>query len=294
MGIGTVNSGTSGYRNPYNTLLTLPGVSNYATSGLFTVNGLGGSIPGSPFTVALGETMRVEGQDATSRIFGTYDYTQMAQPNADAIQEIAYQTSNYAPEYGQAGSVVINMTMKSGTNQYHGTGFDYFVNEDLNAGDPFSSNSHWRKGYSPRNRRNDFGGTLGGPVIIPKLYNGKNKTFFFFAYEQFLEGTQLQLHRHGPNRRYADWRLLGDLTERNLQSVRGLRHSDRAHWARTLWASPMYANEIYDPTTRGVIREWSGVCQSVSEQCHSRQHDESEFSGVSGSVPPTAELQSGR
>ena len=150
LGIGTVNSGTSGYRNPYNTLLTLPGVSNFATSGLFTVNGLGGSIPGSPFTAALTETMRMEGQDATSRIFGTYDYTQMAQPNADAIQEIAYQTSNYAPEYGEAGSVVINMTMKSGTNQYHGTGFDYFVNEDLNAGDPFSSNGEGGQGTAPK------------------------------------------------------------------------------------------------------------------------------------------------
>ena len=82
--------------------------------------------------------MRIEGQDATSRMFGTYDYTQMAQPSVDAIQEIAYQTSNYAPEFGQSGIVVINMTMKSGTNQYHGSGYDYFVNEDLNAGDPFS------------------------------------------------------------------------------------------------------------------------------------------------------------
>ena len=56
----------------------------------------------------------------------------------DSIQEIAYQTSNYAPEFGQSGIVVINMTMKSGTNQYHGTAYDYFVNEDLAAGDPFS------------------------------------------------------------------------------------------------------------------------------------------------------------
>ncbi|MGO9916486.1 MAG: hypothetical protein ACLQIB_17550, partial [Isosphaeraceae bacterium] len=80
------------------------------------------------FVPSLGETMRIEGQDATSRIFNTYDYTQMAQPNTDAVQEIAYQTSNYAPEYGQAGTAVINMTMKSGTNQYHGTAFEYFVN----------------------------------------------------------------------------------------------------------------------------------------------------------------------
>src|SRR6185312_1603327 len=67
LGIGTANSGTTGVRNPYNTLQTLPGVSSYASSGQFTLNGLGGSMT---------ETMRVEGQDATSRLFGTYDYTQ--------------------------------------------------------------------------------------------------------------------------------------------------------------------------------------------------------------------------
>ena len=232
LGIGTVNSGTSGYRNPYNTLLTLPGVSTFATSGLFTVNGLGGSIPGSPFTAALTETMRVEGQDATSRLFGTYDYTQMAQPNADAIQEIAYQTSNYAPEYGEAGSVVINMTMKSGTNQYHGTGFDYFVNEDLNAGDPFSSNGEGGLAR-PRNRRNDFGGTLGGPVIIPKLYNGKNKTFFFFAYEQYLEGSQYNFTDTVPT---AAFRAETSPRSRRMALVvSALRWVFRPRrWARTL------------------------------------------------------------
>jgi hypothetical protein len=250
LGIGTVNSGTSGYRNPYNTLLTLPGVSGFATSGLFTVNGLGGSIPGNPFTAALTETMRVEGQDATSRIFGNYDYTQMAQPNADAIQEIAYQTSNYAPEYGEAGSVVINMTMKSGTNQYHGTGFDYFVNEDLNAGDPFSSNGDGSKAR-PRNRRNDFGGTLGGPVIIPKLYNGKNKTFFFFAYEQYLEGSQYNFVDTVPTAamRTGDFSAISPNGTCSLCAQYGI---PTAPLGTDALGRPIYANEIYDPTTRGV------------------------------------------
>jgi len=250
LGIGTVNSGTSGYRNPYNTLLTLPGVSDYATSGLFVVNGLGGSIPGNPFVASLTETMRVEGQDATSRIFGNYDYTQMAQPNADAIQEIAYQTSNYAPEFGQAGSVVINMTMKSGTNQYHGTGFDYFVNEDLNSGDPFSSNGTGAK-ERPRNRRNDFGGTLGGPLIIPKLYNGKNKTFFFFAYEQYLEGTQLNFVDTVPTAamRAGDFSAISPNGTCSLCAQYGIPTTPLG---TDNLGRPVYANEIYDPTTRGV------------------------------------------
>src|SRR3984885_404096 len=189
LGVGTANSGTSGVRNPYNTLQILPGISGYASSGQFTLNGLGGTTT---------ETMRVEGQDSTSRLFGTYDYTQMGQPSADSIQEIAYQTSNYSAEFGQAGSVVINMTMKSGTNQYNGTGFDYFVNEDLNAGDPFTITPAGTSLVRPRNRRNDFGGTLGGPVRIPKLYNGRNKTFFFFAYEEYLESNQLTFNDTVP------------------------------------------------------------------------------------------------
>jgi hypothetical protein len=81
LGIGTVNAGTSGFRNPYNVIQTLPGVSGYGVGGLFTLNGLGGT--------STPETMRIEGQDATSRIFGTYDYTQLPQPSVDSIQEIA-------------------------------------------------------------------------------------------------------------------------------------------------------------------------------------------------------------
>jgi hypothetical protein len=252
LGIGTVNAGTSGYRNPYNTLLTLPGVSSYNSSGLFNINGLGGSVPGNPFAVALGETMRIEGQDATSRIFGTYDYTQMAQPNTDAVQEIAYQTSNYAPEFGQAGTVVINMTMKSGTNQYHGTGFDYFVNEDLNAGQPYSSNGSGGL-YRPLNRRNDFGGTLGGPVIIPKLYNGKNKTFFFFAYEEFLEGTAYDFVDTVPTTamRSGNFSAISPNGNCSLCAAYGIPTTSFGNDAQ---GQPMYANEIYNPTTRGVTK----------------------------------------
>ena len=65
------------------------------------------------------------------------------------------------------------------------------MNEDLNAGNPFSSTKDGAPGkYRPRNRRHDFGGTLGGPIYITKIYDGKNKTFFFWSYEQFLESQQ--------------------------------------------------------------------------------------------------------
>jgi hypothetical protein len=73
--------------------------------------------------------------------------------------------------------------MKSGTNQYHGTVYDYFVNEALNAAQPLTNDGSGHL-IRQRNRRNDYGFTLRGPVSIPKLYNGHDKTFFFLNFEQ--------------------------------------------------------------------------------------------------------------
>jgi hypothetical protein len=258
LGIGTVNSGSSGYRNPYATLLTLPGVSNYTTSGTFQINGLGNAFSTT-------ETMRVEGQDSTVRLFGAYDYTQMGQPGADSIQEIAYQVSNYAPEFGQAGSAVINMTMKGGTNQYHGSGYDYFVNEDLNAGDPYSisggpgSKSGGSLGkFRPRNRRNDFGGTLGGPVYIPKIYNGHNKTFFFWSYEQYAETTLYSFSDTVP---YAPY-LTGNFSaispngtlpgQCSLCTQYTIQQTGLGNNNKDPQGNLQFANEIYNPLTRAV------------------------------------------
>jgi len=265
LGIGAVNSGSSGYRNPYATLLTLPGISSYVTGSPFTLNGLGGGFE-------LTETMRIEGQDSTSRYgFQTYVYTQMAQPSADAIQEIAYQTSNYAPEYGQAGVAVINMTMKSGTNQYHGSGYDYFVNEDLNAGYAYSRSGGCLTGnnnsvcsssggnggkYRPRNRRNDFGGTLGGPIIIPKIYNGHNKTFFFFNYEEYLETSLESFSDTVPTAAFQKGDFSGISQNGTCSLCSTYNIPTGALGIPTPALDPlgrtMFANEIYDPSSRAV------------------------------------------
>ncbi len=263
IGIGTVNAGTSGYRNPYNTLLTLPGVSGYASSGVFQINGLG-----QAFVTT--ETMRIEGQDATDRFYGAYDYTQMAQPSVDAVQEIAYQVSNYAPEFGQAGSVVINMTMKSGTNQYHGSLYDYLVNEDLDAGDPFSKSGGCITGptgvsqcsptggnggkFRPTQRRDDFGGTLGGPIVIPKIYNGHNKTFWFFNYEEFLETDHYGFNDTVPTANYLNGNFSQISPNGTCSSCAQLGIQTTALGTPAVQVDPngnhVFANEIFDPATR--------------------------------------------
>lgn len=99
--------------------------------------------------------------------------------SVDALQEFRIQTSTYAPEFGRTPGGQISILTRSGTNQFHGTLFDYFRNDVLDANDWFADQQGLPK---PKERQNDFGGTLGGPVF-------KDKTFFFFSYE----GARLRL-----------------------------------------------------------------------------------------------------
>ncbi len=162
---------------------------DYAANFVMIVNG-------APSNTA---AYRVEGLDNTNH---TVSYAlQENQQSPDAIQEVAVQTSNYAAEFGQAGGGLFNITMKSGTNQYHGSGYEYFVNEDLNAAVPFTNDGNGNK-IRPRNRRNDFGGTIGGPVWIPKIYDGHNRTFFFFSMEEFRESSALNFSDTVPTAAY--------------------------------------------------------------------------------------------
>ena len=106
----------------------------------------------------------------------TYYQTPAIIPSIDAIQEFQEQTKGYSAAYG-GGANQINLTTKSGTNQLHGTAYEFFRNDALDARNYFDPHT-----ISPL-RQNQFGYTLGGPVWIPKLYNGRNKTFFFANYE---------------------------------------------------------------------------------------------------------------
>jgi hypothetical protein len=92
-------------------------------------------------------------------------------PSPDAVQEFKVQTDNYSAEYGRAGGAIINATIRSGTNSFHGVAYDYLRNTDLNAYGPFIGS-----GVKPTLVQNQFGGTLGGPIKQDKL-------FFFADYE---------------------------------------------------------------------------------------------------------------
>jgi hypothetical protein len=160
----SIGGSATGLRNPYSSLQLIPGT-YFAQDSAIRVNGMPSNT----------ESLKIEGQESSTGLWFTQSWTQ---PSVDAIQEVGVQTSNFAAELGQVGGGVFNTTMKSGTNQYHGSGYEYFVNEALNASQPSLN-------VKNRVRQNDYGFTIGGPVRIPKLYNGTNKTFFFFAFEQY-------------------------------------------------------------------------------------------------------------
>jgi outer membrane receptor protein involved in Fe transport len=107
-------------------------------------------------------------------------------PNPDALQEFSVQTNNFSAEFGRQSGGVVNAITKSGTNDLHGSAFEFVRNNALNAANYFAPIVNGKK-QSDGLKRNQFGATLGGPVWLPKLYDGHDKTFFFASYQGTLE-----------------------------------------------------------------------------------------------------------
>ncbi len=131
----------------------------------FNVNGLRSSL----------NNFIIDGVDNNS--YGTSNQgfsNQVVQASPDAVQEFKVQTNNFSAEFGRAGGAVINASLRSGTNQFHGTVYEYLRNTSLNATGFFKP----LRGIKPTLIQNQFGGTIGGPII-------KDKTFFFADYEGF-------------------------------------------------------------------------------------------------------------
>ena len=101
-------------------------------------------------------------------------------PPPDAIEEFRLQNGDFNAEFGHSTAGIINAVIRSGTNRIKGDLWEFVRNDAIDANDYFSKQNHLP---IPEYRQNQFGGTVGGPIIIPKLYNGRNKTFFFFDYQ---------------------------------------------------------------------------------------------------------------
>jgi hypothetical protein len=117
-----------------------------------------------------------------SPVNGSYINITALIPTQDSLQEFKVATNNLSPEYGRFAGGVVNFTTKSGSNDLHGTAWEYLRNKDLDANTFFNNLNGTPRGAFTQNQ---FGFNLGGPVEIPKLIHGRNKTFFFVDYEGF-------------------------------------------------------------------------------------------------------------
>jgi hypothetical protein len=145
------------------------GESNYytvdgVTANVGAGNGYGGAQPASGGSIA-----------ATSALGTTQSLV-----SVDALQEFRVQASTYSAEFGRSPGGQFSFLTRSGTNQFHGSAFDYLRNDLFDANDWFNDFYGQPK---PALRQNDFGGTLGGPITIPRIYGGQNRSFFFGSYE---------------------------------------------------------------------------------------------------------------
>jgi len=105
--------------------------------------------------------------------------TVQARPNVDAVQEFKIQTSNFSAEFGRNAGSVVQVVTKSGTNELRGSTWEFVRN------DKFQSPNFFTQGKLPPLRQNQYGGTVGGPVSVPGLYSGRNKSFFFGSFEGY-------------------------------------------------------------------------------------------------------------
>src|SRR5215475_405388 len=216
-------AGSSGIRNPTAVAELLPGAYVVPNSVV--------KINGAPGNTA---SYRLEGQDASN---GQVPATQaQVQPSVDALQEFTVLTSNFSAEYSQVDGGMFNYVVKSGTNAYHGTAYDYAANDAFNAATP------WLNTKSPV-RRHDWGFTFSGPVnFTPRIYDGHNKTFFFFNFEQYRDHQNIAtITNTVPLQDYRNSDFSKALTGKNLCATTNPNCDPLGR--------PVMEGMIYDPRT---------------------------------------------
>jgi hypothetical protein len=184
-------------------------------------------------------------------------------PSVEALSEFKVLVSTIPAEYGRTTGGVETFSTKGGTNQFHGDVYDLFRNEDMDA-------NSWGNNYAglPRNRdrQNDYGFNVGGPVWLPHIYNGKNKTFFFFSWEQYRQTQGLTSTSTVPTQAEVGGDFSATL---NTANVLGTNPCD---------GTPIYQGEIFDPSTTRTVG---------TTQCRTAFLNEA---GSTGNVIPTADI----
>jgi hypothetical protein len=167
-------------RNPYTFVQLSPGIQYTSTSALQIYSNDGTSQFSSSGTKSMASflmdgvpNMRVQ---SDGQVGGSVGFS----PSPEAVQQVDVHTDAFDAEFGHSGGGAVSVTTRSGTNQLHGSIYWYLQNRDLNANTFFNNLNGVA---NPTATQNWYGASIGGPVVLPKIYHGKDKTFFFFDYE---------------------------------------------------------------------------------------------------------------
>jgi hypothetical protein len=199
-------------------------------SGSFTANGLRRTQ----------NNYLLDGMDDNAAIADLVNQSQyVVLPPPDALREFTVQTSTYSAEFGHSAGAVLNVSTKSGTNDLHGNVWEYLRNSALDAKDYFVLPTQKKPAF----RQNQFGATIGGPLVIPKFYDGHNRTFFFGDYQ----GTRI-----AQGRTYTT--TVPTLAERNsgytnLQDLIALQSGTRTDALNRVFP----VGTVFDPSTTRLI-----------------------------------------
>ena len=159
-------------RSPFNLAVLTPEAKNVGGDNGFILGG----------GQAAGYGTNLDGISANTTRALTQSWVAVNAPSIEAITEFTVDTNGFKAEFGQATGGIMSFASKSGTNSLHGTAYEFLRNNALDANNFFNN----ARGIArPIYKQHDFGFSVGGPVLIPKIYNGRNKTFFFASYEAF-------------------------------------------------------------------------------------------------------------
>jgi hypothetical protein len=191
-------------RNVYGLMFLMPGVTGSVSA---QYNGLNMSVDGG----RPGATnILVDGIPASPPLVNPIGGFSVF-PSVDAVQEFKVQANNYSAEFGRSGSGIVNVILKSGTNQFHGSLFEFIRNSDLDSNTYFANENHQSL---PHFERSQFGGNINGPIV-------KDKSFFLFSYEGLRQGTQAEVTTTVPTalQRTGDFSQTYNLVNNTCQPV---------------------------------------------------------------------------
>lgn len=219
---------------------------NFNGVGIFSING----------GRTAGAEVSVDGTPAMAGLAGWY--APAYKPSLDNVQEFRVMTNTLPAEFGLTDGGAVRIVSKSGTNKAHGSAYDYLRNSKLDANSFFNNRSGIPLGSF---RRNQFGGTFGGPVLLPKIYDGKNRTFFFVTYEGNRSSTASLVIRSVP----TDLQKQGDFSgNRNstgqpviiYDPLTTAANPAGSGYTRTPFAGNRIPTARIDPVARNIMKYW--------------------------------------